>query len=153
MGRDSSNLVNRKIGLFFLFASVIVLIIIGLNVFNENPEQHQDESSGDWFGNLEFFIVPAGGNVIREREFLKGTGLTISFEVIEGGGITCLALNETNYLKWQNGQPFNCPFPFLEGVGSGEIQFLIVNDGKWFIVWDNSFDSTNDKKVSALVYQ
>ncbi len=42
-------------------------------------------------------------------------------------------------------------FQFQGKTNSGKNQFLISNDGKWVIAWDNSFYSITEKELNAIV--
>lgn len=66
--------------------------------------------------------------------------------------IKILVVNESDYLKWINGEQVQSPFPVGSGGAvSGKINFVIPHDANWVFVWDNSYDSTNNKEITALV--
>ena len=141
---------KRKIILIFFLASIILLTTIGVTTLNEEPEQTQDMPSNDWFGTVDTFTVPAGQYVIREKEFFS-SAIKISFEVIKGGSINILVLKESDYWKWKDGQDVQNPFPSSSPTGVSGDMYFSISDGKWFFVWDNTFDLINDKEVRAIV--
>ena len=123
---------------FLSLILVILLLVVSVSFFFqpeiedslvEEPTQVEDIPP-DWFGTFDFFIVPAGEHITREKEFLP-CDITISFEVIEGGSINILVLNESDYWKWRAGQNVQCPFPTPGGAVSGKITFCI-GDGRFF---------------------
>ena len=134
---------------FLLIA--ILLIAFGVFLFTKKPEVSESELVNDWFGVSESFIVPASKYVTREKTLVGGT-LEITFEVNKGGHIKFLALNESNYLKWIDGQTVENPFPLPQNPVFSliEINFFVSN-GKWFFVWDNSYDFTTEKEITALI--
>ena len=128
----------------------ILLIISGVLLINK---QIEDEPSADWFGVSESFVVPAGDYVIREKELVGGV-LEIIFTVTKGDFVKFLALDESNYLKWIDGQSYQSPAFVQEGgsslTDSGEL-YIFITDEKWFFIWDNSYNLTTDKEITALV--
>lgn len=152
MGEKEMRSKNFILSVFLL--SVFLLIIFGVSLVSEPPEQSEDEPLTDWFGVSESFIVPAGEHITKEREFSKWTTLTITFNVTKGDdkSIKILVVNESDYLKWINGEQVQSPFPVGSGGAvSGKINFVIPHDANWVFVWDNSYDSTNNKEITALV--
>ena len=124
----------------------ILLIISGVLLINK-------PSDADWFGENETIIVPAGEYLIREKELDEGV-LEVIFNVTKSDLVKFLVLDESNYLKWTNDQPYQTPAFIQEGgtplTGSGEL-YIFITDGKWFFIWDNSYDLTSDKKLTEVV--
>ena len=137
---------NSSLIAMVLFLVLGILIIIsGILLLNI---QFNYESSTDWFGVNETFIVPAGEYLIKEKE-LDSEMLEVTINVTKGG-IKFLALNQSNYLKFKDGQEVQSPFPNPGPVGSANIIFS-VTDGKWFFIFDNNHDLTTDKEISSLI--
>ena len=141
------------VAIFVSFIGCLILVRLLLVVPSTSSNLNEDKPTNDWFGSSESFIIPAGEYITREREFSKGTMLKISFDVIGDGSkaIELLVVDESDYWRWRDGQSVQSPFPWGGPAVSGNITFMIPNDANWFFVWDNSFDLTDEKEVTAEV--
>lgn len=135
----------------------ITLVVIGALLLSASmltvPYTHYEvfEVSGpkDWID--EVFTVPAGEHVCRERILPDDTVVTVEFNA-SSGGIDILVLNETNYVRWQNGEPVSNPFPYAggDGVASANILFWRPQGEDIFFVWKNP-NPLGPTEVSAIV--
>jgi hypothetical protein len=89
----------------------------------------------------ETFIVPAGGETVRPINLTIWDQLHIyysSWGLGYGhyGDINFMILDETNYLKWEAGEPYD-KLVYLSQTARYNQYCLITHDGTGYFVWDN----------------
>ena len=99
-----------------------------------------DVKAGEY--ESEEFQVPADAS----NAFVRGSFFANSGSVTD---IKVMILDQADFARWQDGQEPDDPYYFSGQVTAADIEAKVPNDRTLYLVFDNVFSQTSDKRVEA----